>query len=204
MLLHVQFSDWSCSYKNGALLATFQPGVIDPGICSYMRVFTVSHGFRLSRIWTQFWSVTLEWICSCLSTKYLHTWTTVWVKPNLCRTDSNVPSHKYWLQITDVWLHCLLIPAHILSYCHQPTGENLYVFMFLFAQSKMLFIKHTWLFIWFVYFPANTYTSEYIFSHDKRACHVRFVLAQSLTVINTLADKLLFILLENTDNNATT
>ena len=53
-------------------------------------------------------------------------------------------------------------------------------------------------------FPANTFASECRFLQDERTCHVRFVLARSSTVINPLADKLLFILLENTDNNATT
>ena len=53
-------------------------------------------------------------------------------------------------------------------------------------------------------FPANNFASECIFSHDEITCHVRFVFVRSSTVFNTLADKLLFILLENTDNNATT
>ena len=48
-------------------------------------------------------------------------------------------------------------------------------------------------------FPTNTFDSECIISHDERTCH-----ACSSTVINTLANKLLSILLENTDNNPTT
>ena len=55
-------------------------------------------------------------------------------------------------------------------------------------------------------FPANTpFASECIFSPDERTCHVsRFVLVRNSTVIDTLADKLLFILLKNADNNAKT
>ena len=39
----LQFSGWSCSYKNGAL-AKFQPRVLNP-FCFYMQVFTVHAAF---------------------------------------------------------------------------------------------------------------------------------------------------------------
>ena len=88
---------------------------------------------------------------------------------------------------------------------HRPTGESLDVSVFLFARSKTLFIKHTGSVHLVGFSPANTFASEYMFSHAERTCHVRFdFIARSSTVINTLADKLLLILLENTDNNTTT
>ena len=50
--------------------------------------------------------------------------------------------------------------------------------------------------------PANTFASECIFSHDEIK-NIPCAVCYSSKFINTLDDKLLFILLENTDNNAT-
>ena len=38
----LQFSGWSCSYKNGALLAKFQPGVLNPFLFIYAGVYCIT------------------------------------------------------------------------------------------------------------------------------------------------------------------
>ena len=49
----LNFSDWSCSYKNGALLAKFQPGVLNPfalicGCLPYLVLFSVAATLKIA------------------------------------------------------------------------------------------------------------------------------------------------------------